>query len=298
MVTVSGFGPQLRTWRLSRRLSQEALASRAEISARHLNFVENGRANPSRELVLALSEVLEIPLRERNTLLTLAGFAAVYRASPLEGAELLHLRRAIGHILRQQEPYGAFVINGSWEVLEVNAGAARLIRQFPPQSEAGAKAASNMLLAVLHPEALRPYLVNWNEVARLLLARLHRDNTAAPRDTTQRLLATALAMPGIPTDWRTLAPGQSAAPFVTLHLRSPQLELRLFSMLTSIGTPLDVTTEELHIETYFPADQSSEDALRRLASAAAPSHARRERASSHGSATSPVDLTAAAGTTR
>ena len=171
----SSFGPQLRSWRLARHLSQEALAARAEISPRHLNFVENGRSNPSRELVLALSDALDIPLRDRNALLTLAGFAAIYRASSLDGDELRHLRRAIDYVLRQQEPYGAFVVNGHWDIVGANAGALRLISQFPPRTAEGAAASRNLLLATLHPDALRPYVVNWLEVAGLLVARLHRE---------------------------------------------------------------------------------------------------------------------------
>jgi transcriptional regulator with XRE-family HTH domain len=268
MVAIAGFGPQLRSWRLARHLSQEALAARAEISSRHLNFVENGRSNPSRELVLTLSDALDIPLRDRNALLTLAGYAAVYRASSLDGAELRHLRRAIEHVLRQQEPFGAFVVNGRWDVVDANAGALRLMAQFPPKTAAGAAASRNILLASLHPEALRPYIVNWLEVAGLLVARLHRELAAMPSEETHRLLAAALAMPDVPATWRTPAPGQSTEPFVTVHLRSETLELQLFSMLTSIGTPLDVTAEELRIETYFPADEASEKVLRELAAGA------------------------------
>lgn len=268
MVAPAGFGPQLRSWRLARHLSQEALAARAEISPRHLNFVENGRANPSRELVLTLSDALDIPLRDRNALLTQAGFAAVYRASALDGAELRHLRRAVGHVLRQQEPYGAFVLDGRWDVVETNAGAMRLLEQFPPRSAEGAAAYRNILLASLHPDALRAYIVNWMEVAGLLVARLHREIAAMPTEDTQRLLATALAMPDVPATWRTPTPGQSTNPFVTVHLRTPTLELQLFSMLTTIGTPLDVTAEELRIETYFPADEASERVLRQLAAPA------------------------------
>lgn len=264
--TASGstFGPQLRSWRLARHLSQEALAARAEISPRHLNFVENGRSNPSRELVLALADALDIPLRDRNSLLTLAGFAAIYRASSLDGAELRHLRRAIDYVLRQQEPYGAFVVNGHWDIVGANAGAMRVISQFPPRTAEGSAASRNLLLATLHPDALRPYVVNWIEVAGLLVARLHREIAAVGGEEPQRLLATALALPGVPATWRTPMPGQSAEPFVTVHLRSPTIELQLFSMLTSIGTPLDVTAEELRIETYFPADEATERVLREL----------------------------------
>jgi len=263
MVTTETFGPQLRAWRMARRVSQEQLAARAGVSARHLSFVENGRSQPSREIVLALAGALDVPLRERNTLLTAAGFAAAYRASPLDGDELAHLRRAVDHVLRQQEPYGAAVVDGHWNVVRTNNGAARLIARFPPTSEAGMAASRNLVLGTVHPEALRPYIVNWEEVAGHLVARLHREVAAHPTDDAlARLLASVLAQPGVPTEWRVPAPGRSAAPFLALHLRNAEVELRLFTMLSSIGTPLDVTAEEIHIESYFPADDATDAILR------------------------------------
>ncbi|MDX2092371.1 MAG: helix-turn-helix transcriptional regulator [Kofleriaceae bacterium] len=259
------FGAQLRSWRLARRVSQEALAARAGVSARHLSFVENGRSQPSREVVLALAGALDVPLRERNGLLAAAGFAAAYRASPLDGEELVHLRRALDHVLAQQEPYGAIVVDGRWNVLRMNAGAMRLFEHFPPTTPEGMSAARNLVLGSAHPGALQPYLVNWAEVVGELVARLHREVAARPGDDELRkLLASVLAQPDVPHAWRVPAPGRSAPPFITVHLRSPTLDVRLFTMLTSIGTPLDVTAQELHIESYFPADDASETALRRL----------------------------------
>jgi len=259
------FGTQLRSWRLTRRVSQEQLAARAGVSSRHLSFVENGRSQPSREVVLALAGALDVPLRERNTLLTAAGFAAAYRASPLDGEELVHLRRAIDHVLAQQEPYGAVVVDGHWNVLRMNQGALRLFQHFAPTSPDGVAAARNLVLGALHPDVLQPYLVNWAEVAGHLVARLHREVAARPADSDlQKLLARVLAQPNVPSEWRVPEPGRSAAPFIPVHLRSPTLEVRLFTMLTSIGTPLDVTAEEIHIETYFPADDATEATLRGL----------------------------------
>jgi transcriptional regulator with XRE-family HTH domain len=261
----AAFGVQLRAWRQTRHLSQEELAGRAGVSPRHLSFVENGRSQPSRELVLALAAALDVPLRERNTLLAAAGFAAAFRASPLDGEELASLRRAIDHVLEQQEPYGAVVVDGTWNLLRLNRGAARMFHRFPITSDAGRDAARNLVLATVHPEALRPYIVNWADVAGHLVARLHREVAARPGDEgVSRLLARVLAQPGVPAEWRVFVPGRSTAPFVPVHLRSEQLEVKLFTMMTSIGTPLDVTAEELHIETYFPADGPSEAALRAL----------------------------------
>jgi transcriptional regulator with XRE-family HTH domain len=259
---MDAFGIQLRSWRVARRISQEQLADRAGVSTRHLSFVENGRSKPSREVVLALAGALDVPLRERNTLLTAAGFAAVFAASPLDADELRHLRRAIDHVLRQQEPYGAIVIDGHSEILQINQGAQRLFAHFPPTTPEGLAAQRNLLLGTVHPDALRRYLVNWEEVAGHLVARLHREISARPGDEAlQRLLVRMLATPGVPHEWRVPAPGRIAAPFLTVHLRSPTLEVRLFTMLTSIGTALDVTADEVHIETYFPADDASETAL-------------------------------------
>jgi len=258
-------GAQLRSWRLARQLSQEDLAARAGVSARHLSFVENGRANPSRELVLALAGALDVPLRERNTLLTTAGFAAVYRASALDADELAHLRRALDHVLAQQEPYGAVVIDGNFDVVRANAGAQKLFARFPPTSAAGLAAVRNVVLGCVHPDALRPHIVNWLDVAGHLIARLHRELSARPTsEPLRRLLASVLAQPGVPTEWRVPTPGRIAAPFLTIHLRRDALELQLFTMVTSIGTPLDVTAEELHVEAYFPADDASETVLRGL----------------------------------
>ena len=198
-------------------------------------------------------------------LLAAAGFAAAFRASPLDGEVLAYLRRAIDHVLEQQEPFGAMVIDGAWDVIRMNRGAERLLRHFPIATAAGGEAAGNLVLGTVHPEALRPYIVNWADVAGHLVARLHREVAArSSDDTLSRLLARALAQPGVPAEWRVFAPGRSAAPFIPIHLRSDQLEVKLFTMMTSIGTPLDVTAEEIHIEAYFPADDASEAVLRGL----------------------------------
>ena len=258
-------GIQLRAWRTSRRMSQEQLAARAGVSPRHLSFVENGRSQPSRELVLALAGALDVPLRERNTLLSAAGFAALYRKSPLDGDELAHLRRALDRILEQQEPFGAVVVDGHWNILRMNRGAMSLMQHFPPTTADGMAAARNLVLGTVHAGALQPYLVNWTDVAGHLVARLHREVAARPGDEElQRLLAGVLAQPSVPIEWRIQSPGRVTAPFATVHLKSKTLEVRLFTMLTSIGTPLDVTADELHIESYFPADDESEDRLRAL----------------------------------
>jgi transcriptional regulator with XRE-family HTH domain len=261
-------GRLVRSWRLARHLSQEQLAERACVSTRHLSFVENGRSRPSPELLRTLCEALEIPLRDRNTLLLAGGYAPAFSSGSLDGEELVSLRRAVDHILRQQEPYGAVVVDRYWNVLRLNQGATRLLSCFPPTSEAGAECMTNVLLATFHPGALRSYIVNWEEVAITILSRLQRELAAVPGDREgTHLQARILALPDVPAAWRTPDLGAPAQPFVPLHLRRPAtgLELRLFSLITTVGTPLDVTAEGLRIESYFPVDDASDQALRQLA---------------------------------
>ncbi len=251
----------MRAWRGARGLSQEHLAARAGVSTRHLSFIETGRARPGREVLLALAGALDVPLRDQNQLLLAAGLAPGFTSAALDGDELAMVRRALDHALGHHEPYPAVVCDRLWNLVRVNRAAARMLAAVapgPPPPEVGA----SLVLALLHPGAWKPAIVNWDEVAGELIERLHRECAAAPTDRAlAELRARALAMPDVPARWRSprLAP---IAPFATVHLRRGPLELRLFTMVTTLGTPLDVTAEELRIESYFPADPASEQVLR------------------------------------
>ncbi|MBK7077771.1 MAG: helix-turn-helix domain-containing protein [Myxococcales bacterium] len=257
----SGVGPLVRAWRGARGLSQEHLAARAGVSTRHLSFIETGRARPGREVLLALAGALDVPLRDQNQLLLAAGLAPGFTSAALDGDELAMVRRALDHALGHHEPYPAVVCDRLWNLVRVNRAAARMLAAVapgPPPPEVGA----SLVLALLHPGAWKPAIVNWDEVAGEVIERLHRECAAAPTDRAlAELRARALAMPDVPARWRSprLAP---IAPFATVHLRRGPLELRLFTMVTTLGTPLDVTAEELRIESYFPADPASEQVLR------------------------------------
>jgi len=252
----ASFGPLLRKWRLTRSYSQQRLASDSEVSTRHLSFLETSRAAPSREMVLLLASALELPLRERNGLLVAAGFAPVYRESALDGAELAHVRRALDYVLAQQEPYGAVVVDRVWNVLRMNVGTMRLfgavLGDTPPPAR------PNVVDLLFAPGPFREAVVNWEEVAGPLVERLHREIAAEPEDQERRtLLATILAYPDVPQDYRE-ARLETVRPFVPLQLRVRGEELRFFTMISTLGTPLDVTAQELRIETYFPADDATE----------------------------------------
>lgn len=208
-------------------------------------------------MVLRLAGVLELELRERNALLVSAGFAAVYPTTPLLHAGMAPVSRAIDLLLAQQEPFGALLIDRCWNVLKVNEGARRLLSAFLDPAKVPPRLASNLVLAALHPEGLRPYVVNWPEVAALTLERVERARHAHPGDEDRHaLLEEARALLGQAT-LPSLAPS-GAAPVAVVHLRRGSIDVRLFTLLTTIGTPLDVTAEELTLESLFPADEATE----------------------------------------
>jgi transcriptional regulator with XRE-family HTH domain len=250
-------------------MSQLALAHEAGVTPRHVSFVESGRANPSREMVLTLARVLDVPLRDRNELLTAAGFATLYRATDLEAPELEQARRALDFMLRQQEPFPAIVVDRSWNILKANAGAVRLVEAFTDPS-AAPEWGGNAMRLMFHPRGFRPHIVNWEAMAAALVQWLHRDVLSGiGGGETRALLDELLAYPGVPPRWRTLDVDVSTAPFLAVEFAKGDLRLSYFSTLTTLGTPHDITLQELRVESFFPADAATEDASRRLAAAGA-----------------------------
>jgi len=262
----SAFGPLLRQWRARRRMSQLDLAAEAEISSRHLSFIETGRAGPSREMVGLLAQVLDVPLRDRNALLTAAGYAPIYRETRLEAPAMAQARRALDFILRQQEPYPALVLDRHWNVLDVNEGSGRVQQAFLDAAAVAELGPPNAMRLMFHPRAFRPYIVNWEATAASLIQWLHRDALSGFADTeTRALLQELLSYPDVPRHWRTLDLEASTAPFLPIEFSKDELSLRYFTTLTSLGTPHDITLQELRIECFFPADEATEAASRRLA---------------------------------
>ena len=257
------FGARLRSLRDARGLKQAQLTARANVSARHLSFLETGRAVPSRDMVLALADALELPLRARNDLLVAAGFAPIFTASPFQGLALAPVRRAIDHLLRVHEPFAAMVIDRDWNILQWNEGARRLWQWALDGRVAPPEVLTNAIRAATDPRALRPSIVNWDAIATTMAQHLQAEcdaeNDAERRARLARLRTDVGDVP------RSLH--ASALPFVPLALRAHAEELRLFITVTTLGTPTDVTAQELRIESYFPADPESERLLRRLAEA-------------------------------
>jgi transcriptional regulator with XRE-family HTH domain len=266
--TEGGPGVLLRQWRARRRLSQLDLAVEAGVSARHLSFVETGRAQPSREMVLLLARALDVPLRDHNALLTAAGYAPIYRETPLAAPAMAQVRRALDFILRQQEPYPALVLDCHWNVLAVNEGSARVQAAFLDAALAARLGPPNAMRLMFHPDAFRPHIVNWEPTAASLIQWLHRDvASGAGGAETRGLLEELLSYPHVPRQWQTLDVDASTAPFLPIHFRKGDLELRYFTTLTTLGTPHDITAQEVRIEAFFPADEATEGASRRLAGA-------------------------------
>jgi transcriptional regulator with XRE-family HTH domain len=249
-------GPRIRAWRQTRGLSQFELASRAGFSVRHVSFIETGRAQPSREAVLALGEVLDLSLRERNRLLEAAGFANVFRETPLSADEMAHMHGMLQFILDRNLPYAAVAVDRHSNCLLSNRAASQFLPALlSPELSAWNH---NILRGTFHPEGSRRWIVNWREVEWHLLSRAERELSSAEDPIGAALLTEirSYASSSTVADSHTaLRPGDLLLP---IHIRMGDLDLRLFSTIMTLGTPQEVTLQELRIETFFPADQDSE----------------------------------------
>jgi transcriptional regulator with XRE-family HTH domain len=255
------FGEHLRAWRVRRRMSQLDLAGEADISTRHLSFVETGRSVPSREMVLRLAERLDIPLRERNALLVAAGYAPMYRERPLDDPALASAREAVQLILKSHEPYPALAVDRHWNLLAHNAVVPHLLAGV---AAALLQAPVNVLRLSLHPQGLAPRIVNIGQWRHHLFERL-RQQIQATGDATLQALEQELRGYPMPEDAdATRLDGEVLGIAVPLRFRTPAGVLNLISTTTVFGTPVDITLQELALETFFPADAATAEALRAL----------------------------------
>jgi transcriptional regulator with XRE-family HTH domain len=254
-MTQESVGTLLRDWRQRRRLTQMDLALDADISPRHLSFVETGRAQPSREMLLHLSEELEIPLRERNALLVAGGFAPMYRERGLDDAALAKAREAIELVLAAQKPFPAFALDRRWNIAASNDALPELYEGVSPLL---LKDPVNAMRLSLHPQGIAPRIENLAVWRSHLLGRLHRQVGLTGDPALRALLEEVTAYPGDKTEF----PAHDAV-LIPLIVRTSLGRLSFFSTTTVFGTPVDVTLSELAIELFFPADDATARAVRR-----------------------------------
>lgn len=255
-------GSLLRDWRRRRRLSQLDLACEADISARHLSFLETGRSLPSREMVLRLAEQLEIPLRDRNAMLVAAGYAPVFRERPLEDPSLQVARKAVDLVLAGHEPYPALAVDRHWNLIASNRAVPLFLAGADPSLLAPPV---NVLRLSLHPQGLAPRIVNLEEWRSHLLARLRRQIEATADPVLAELLNELTGYP-IASENRYKVPADTdyAGVVVPLQFATDDGILSFLSTITVFGTPVDITLSELALESFFPADAVTSDTLNRM----------------------------------
>lgn len=257
-------GVLLREQRELRRMSQLDLAHEAGLSARHLGFIEVGRAQPSTEVIARLADALGLPLRAHNALLLAAGHAPQYAETELANPALGPLSQAIDLILRHQEPYPAFVISRRFDVLAANDAAVR-VNSFLMEGRPSPH--TNLLHQVFDPADFRPVIANWPEVAAKFVRQLQDELMASPNDPAiRRLLDEILAYPDVPAAWRLRDLGGEPEPVLTMVFNSRAGPLRFFETITTFAAPRDVTLDELRIDCAYPADAHTAEVCARLAS--------------------------------
>jgi transcriptional regulator with XRE-family HTH domain len=263
--TMLPIGRLLRSWRERRHLSQIDLANAAEISPRHISFLETGRSAPSRAMLLRLSERLDIPLRERNTLLLSAGYAPMYSERPFDDPALSQARAAVEMVIAGHEPYPAVAVDRHWTVVSANAALRYLLKDLDPTL---LEPPVNVLRLALHPKGLAPRVENYAQLRVHLLSRLRRQIDATADPVLADLLEELAALPS-PATTGVPEPARDEADYggvgVPLRIRTEYGVLAFFGTVTVFGTPIDVTLAELAIESFFPADTQTAEVLGHVA---------------------------------
>lgn len=254
---MSEFGGLLRYWRSVRRTSQLGLASNAGTTPRYVSFVETGRAQPSRHMVLRLAGALDVPLRERNDLLLAAGYAPVYSVAALDSPQLARVEGALSSMLAQHEPFPAVVLDRSWGVLRANEGAARLFGSLLAPDPIPADA--NVLRLIVEPGPVRDSVVNWEAVVPALVDRTRREAVAGVVDpATAALLGELLDRPEVGRLLADREPDPPSGPVIDVEFAlGGDRVVSFFSVVSTIGTPIDGTAQELRVEAFFPSDDAS-----------------------------------------
>ena len=265
----NAFGALLKYWRSQRSFSQWDLSMASDVSQRHISFIESGRSQPSRDMVLKLAAVLDIPLRQQNKMLTTAGFAPIYSEFDLSAPEVAPIRKALAFTLRQQEPYPAFVMDRYWNQMTSNQGAANFLGWLLGDAQVPESIGLNLMKLTLHPEGIRPYVENWETIAPYLIHRVHRECLAeGPDAKTKTLINEILDYPDIKALWQLPTEENWHLPLLTINFSKGGKQLSFFTTLTTLGTPQDITLQELRLECMFPADEATEQQFRAISQAA------------------------------
>jgi transcriptional regulator with XRE-family HTH domain len=254
----SVLGRLLKEWRGRRGYSQLDLALAASTTQRHVSFIESGRAAPSREMILRIAATMNLPLRQQNALLLAAGYAPAWAQRDLTEPDLAMVNSALDFMLAKHEPFPAFVVDRRWNLLRANRGALSLIEFLtgPPSSEPAAEPA-NLAFALMSPEGLRPFISNWEEVAHYFLRGVQADAQEDGTPETLTLLNRLLALPDILALSEGPPPTITHAPVLPIHIRGGEVPLALFTTIATLGTPRDVTLQEVRIECFFPMDDAT-----------------------------------------
>ncbi|OCI97056.1 transcriptional regulator [Rhizobium sp. AC27/96] len=249
-------GPQLRAWRGTRGKSQLDLSLDTGISQRQISFIESGRSTPGRQNVLRLAEALDVPFRERNSLLLAAGYAPIYSEASFDDREMQGVTNALKRMLRQHEPFPAVVMDRYWNVLMTNDATPRFFGHFIDM--AARPAPRNLLHLMFDPSGMRPFIPDWDLTAKSLLGRVFRESVGRTIDVrTKELIDSLLAYPDVDAEWQAL-PAVENAPLIPLSFVKDGHVLRFFSLVTTVGTAQMITTQELRIECMFPLDEATE----------------------------------------
>jgi transcriptional regulator with XRE-family HTH domain len=254
------FSSALRYWRDKRGYSQLRLSAESNISQRHLSFLESGRSQPSKEMILKLGTVLDIPLRQRNIMLLAAGFAPAYQERKLSDTELQSVKHALDFMLAQQAPYPALVVDRLWNLVMHNGPASAMIKWLldMPDNQAIPREGVNIIRLMLDPSAIRQYLVNWEDVCADLLHWIQREAMSdGPGSEATDLLAELTDLPGVKAATKNANLDTKALPFLSMEIKKNDVTLKMFTTITTMGTPLDVTVHELRVESFFPADEKT-----------------------------------------
>lgn len=266
-VTAQKFQSLCRQWRQFRKFSQLDLALAADVSQRHVSWLETGRSQPSREMVVRLADAMDIPLRERNVLLQCAGFAPAYNETRLEEPAMTPVLDALNHVLQHHEPLPAVVVDRFWNIKMKNRAADLILGIVGDPDEMHESISIgrelNLALLTLHPQGLRPFIANWQQAAPSFIRRLRSEAMASCDELLQRRLAAFIELAGPIEHGDDVS--ESLLPVLPLELTINGLELSLFSVISTFGTPQDITTDELRIEAFYPTDAQTEQFFRSMA---------------------------------